>query len=134
VPSSPCIFLHAVFFIVGSYFEATGSYTIGTVIAHDYVTLTNAVVAGAVFSMTASVSLTVSSVRLPSTGVLALSGPVHMTMVDMLSAKSFAILGGSGIVNTVSTRHRRPQAASCLTLHCHILWVLYYDVRRVRPL
>jgi hypothetical protein len=101
VPISLCSLLGAVFFVLGSYFEATGSYTIGTVIAHDYVTLTNAVVVGAVFSMTASVSLTTSAVRLPSTGVLTLSGPAYSTPVALLRASSFAVLAASSFTNAV---------------------------------
>ena len=72
----------------------------GTFIANDYVALTNAAVVGAVFSMTAAVTLTVSAVRVPSAGVRALSGPAYNTPVNMLSAGSFTVFGGVGIVNT----------------------------------
>jgi hypothetical protein len=115
------ILLLAVFFVLGSYFEATGSYTIGTVIAHGYVALTNAVVYGAVLSMTATTTLTVSAVRLPSAGFLALSGPSYTTLVNMLSASSFAVLGGDAIVNTVSAPGEGAEVPCLLKSLCSLV-------------
>jgi len=88
----------------------------GRFIAQDYVTLTNAAVVGAVLSINAVTTLTVSAVRLPPSGSLPSSGyfpssgylgssyntgSAYNTPVNMFSAGSFAVLGGSSIVNTV---------------------------------
>jgi hypothetical protein len=112
------VFLLAVFFALGSYFEATGSYTVGTVIAHGYVALTNAVVSGAVLSMTAAATLTVSAVRLPSSGVLSLSGPSYTTPVSLLRASSFAVLAASAVTNTVrcDAYHFASECIACMIL------------------
>jgi hypothetical protein len=96
--------MRAVFWVLGSYFESTAAMTVGTYICSGYVALTNAIVSGAVFSMHAGTTLTVSSVRLPSANVQALSGPAYSDSVNTLSFGSFAVLGGSAIVNTVSVR------------------------------
>jgi hypothetical protein len=89
-----------VFWALGAYFEANaGSSSVGTFIAQSYVALTSASVTGAVFSMHAAATLTTSSVRLPSVSTLS-SGPYNAP-VSLLSAGSFAVLGGSAIVNTV---------------------------------
>ena len=89
-----------VFWALGSYFEAnSGSSSVGTVIAQSYVTLTGASMLGAVFSMNAAATLTVSSVRLPDLVPLT-SGPSYTAAVNMLSVSSFAVLAGSALVNT----------------------------------
>jgi len=67
-------------------------------------TLTNAIVVGAVFSMAGSTTVAVSSVRLPSAGVLVPSGPAYYSTVNMLSAGSFAVFAGVAIVNTGPSR------------------------------
>ena len=89
------------FWAAGSYVAlGPGSSSVGSFIAYGYVALTNAAVSGAVFSLTAGMTLTVSAVRLPSYGALALSGPAYNTPVNLLSASGFAVLGGSAVVNT----------------------------------
>ena len=77
------------------------SQSVGTFIANNYITLTNAAVSGAVLSLTATTTLTVSAVRLPSAFILTLPQSPYTTGVNMLSASSFAVLGAS-VVNTVS--------------------------------
>jgi len=54
--------------------------------------------------MTGSTTVAVSSVRLPSAGVLVPSGPAYYSTVDMLSAGSFAVFAGVAIVNTGPSR------------------------------
>jgi len=89
---------------LGAYFEAnSGSASVGTVLAQYAVTLTSASLEGAALSMHAAATLTASSVRLPSAGALTISGPAYDIAVDLLGASSFAVLGGSAIVNTVSS-------------------------------
>ena len=89
------------FWAAGSYVAlGPGSSSVGTFIAYGYVALTNAAVSGAVFSLTAGTTLTVSAVRLPSSGALTLWGPAYNIPVNLLSASGFAVLGGSAIVNT----------------------------------
>ena len=67
------------------------SQSVGTFIANNYITLTNAAVSGAVLSLTATTTLTVSAVRLPSAGILAISGAVYNTPVSLGSAASFVV-------------------------------------------
>ena len=72
-------------------------------IAQYGVRLTSATLEGAALSMHAAATLTASSVRLPSAGFLTISGPAYDIGVNLLSASGFAVLGGSAIVNTVSS-------------------------------
>lgn len=72
-------------------------------IAQYGVRLTSASLDGAALSMHAAAALTASSVRLPSAGSLTISGPSYNIGVNLLSASGFAVLGGSAIVNTVSS-------------------------------
>ena len=133
----PC--LGAVFWCANSYVAiGPGSASVGTFIAQDYVTLTNAAVSGAVFSMSAVTTLTVSSVQLPWTGALSLSGPGYTTPVYLGIAASFAVLAGSGITNTgpsfmvgdigsypTPMTQPQPAGAMCVTPGCggcHVSW------------
>ena len=90
-----------VFWCANSYVAlGPGSSSVGTFIANDYVALTNAAVSGSVFSLNAGMTLTVSAVRLPSPGPFSLPGSTYNTPVNLGSAGSFAVLGGSAVVNT----------------------------------
>lgn len=108
-----------VFWCAASYIAlGPGSSSVGTFIAHDYAALTNAAVSGAVLAMTGGATLTVSAVRLPSSGALALSGPAYSTPVNMLSASSFAVLSATAITNTVIQGRCRTFAAKIQLFHC----------------
>jgi len=77
-----------IYWALGAYFEAnSGSQSYGTFLAQSYVTLTSASVTGAVFSLHAATTLTVSSVRLPGGPHFSHLRPPYNTPVDMRSTR-----------------------------------------------
>ena len=94
-----------IYWALGAYFEAnSGSQSYGTFLAQSYVTLTSASVTGAVFSLHAATTLTVSSVRLPGGPHFLTSRPPYNTPVDMRSTRLFAVLAGSALINSGPSR------------------------------
>ena len=75
---------------------------VGTILAQSYITATGANVQGATISLGAAVTFTGAAVRLPgllsSTSVAA---SFYTSSVNMRSASSFALLGGSALTSTV---------------------------------
>ena len=68
------------------------------------VAVTTASVQGAVLSMSAGVTLTVSSIRRPSSALVLQATAPYLVPVSLLSVSPFAVLAGSALVNTGASR------------------------------
>jgi hypothetical protein len=92
-----------IFWVSKSYVAlAPGSTSVGTFIANSDITLSSAGVSGAVLSVSATVTLTTSAVRLPWRNALTATPFNYNTRVDISSASGFALLGASSVLNVVS--------------------------------